>query len=305
MKMIWLTLPGVLGGCAAAAADPPSVRLTAFRTGLARDGWLRDVEVDGRRYCVADRGRGEPLVLLHGVGGSIYDWRHVLRPLSRDRRVIAIDLLGAGESDKPAGEDYSVAAQARRVRGVLEALGVERASLAGNSFGGGVALRFAQDWPERTDRLVLLNSICYAEETPCYLWAARLPGAERLVDCIPTGQPTRWVLRNSYGTASLLSEEELDSYIVEMGAPGRRRALVRTLRDVVPPDVREFESRLRTIRAPALLVWGKGDRTVPIALGRRLAAELPDARLVELDAGHVPNQEKPEEVVRLMREFLP
>ncbi len=305
MKTIWFALPWLAGGCASAATSASAGRLTAYRAALEREGSLRDVELDGYRYCVADRGAGKPVVLLHGLGGSLYDWRHVLRPLSEDRRVIAVDLLGAGESDKPEGEDYSVAAQARRLRGLLDRLGVGRASLAGNSFGGGVALRFAQDWPERTDRLVLLNSICYAEETPCYLWAAKLPCADTLVDWIPLGDATRWVLRGSTGTVGRLSDEELDTYIEEIRAPGRRRALVGTLRAVVPPDVREFEARLRTIRAPALLVWGREDRTVPLALGRRLASELPDARLVVLDAGHVPNQERPEEVVRLMRDFLP
>jgi pimeloyl-ACP methyl ester carboxylesterase len=80
---------------------------------------------------------------------------------------------------------------------------------------------------------------------------------------------------------------------------------VKTLRDVVPPDVREFENRLREVRAPALVIWGNADRTIPISLGRRLASDLPDARFVELNAGHVPNQQKPEEVLRLMKEFLP
>ena len=305
MRMVWLTFPWVLGGCASAAVGTATGRLTPFRTQLAKEGSLRDVEVDGRRYCVADRGRGKPVVLLHGIGGSIYDWRHVLRPLSEERRVIAVDFLGAGESEKPEGEDYSVAAQARRLRGLFDALGVERASLAGNSFGGGVALRFAQDWPDRIDRLVLLNSICYAEETPCYLWAASLPCAEGLAESIPLGKAAKWVLRGRFDTAASLTEEEFDTYLEEIRVPGRRRALVKTLRDVVPPDVREFESRLGEIRAPALVVWGNTDRTIPIALGRRLARDLPDARFVELEAGHIPNQQKPEEVVRLMKEFLP
>jgi pimeloyl-ACP methyl ester carboxylesterase len=303
MRAIWLTLPWIMDGTASAEVEPG--RLTPFRGRLAKEGTLRDVDVDGRRYCVADRGCGNPVVLLHGIGGSIYDWRHVLGPLSEGRRVIAVDFLGAGESDKPEGEDYSVAAQARRLRGLLDALGVDRASLAGNSFGGGVALRFAQDWPDRTDRLVLMNSICYAEETPCYLWAASLPGAEGFAESIPLGKATKWVLRGKFDTAASLTEEEFDTYLEEIRVPGRRRALVKTLRDVVPPDVREFENRLREVRAPALVIWGNADRTIPISLGRRLASDLPDARFVELNAGHVPNQQKPEEVLRLMKEFLP
>jgi pimeloyl-ACP methyl ester carboxylesterase len=279
-------------------------RLTPFREALAREGHLRDVTVDGRTYALVDRGKGPALVLLHGLGGSIYDWRHLLEPLSRDRRVVAIDFLGAGESDKPEAEDYSIAAQARRLRGILDALRINRAVLMGNSYGGGVALRFAQDWPDRVDRLVLLNSVCYAEDMPCYVYAARIPWAECMAGLIPLGKVTRRVLRGTYRTVEKLKDEELDTYIAELRAPGRREAVVRTVRDLVPPDTSEFESRLRTVKAPALLLWGTSDGTVPVALGRRLAKDLPDARLVELDAGHVPNQECPDEVLRHVRDFL-
>jgi pimeloyl-ACP methyl ester carboxylesterase len=244
------------------------------------------VKVDGRTYAVVDRGKGPALVLLHGLGGSIYDWRHLLEPLSRGRRVVAIDFLGAGESDKPEAEDYSIGAQARRLRGILDALRIDRAVLMGNSYGGGVALRFAQDWPDRVDRLVLLNSVCTAEDMPCYVYAARNPWAECMAGLIPLGKLTRRVLRGTYRTVEKLKDEELDPYIAELRAPGRREAVV------------------RTVKAPALLLWGVSDGTVPVGLGRRLPKDLPDARLVELDAGHVPNQECPDEVLRRVREFL-
>ncbi len=304
MKLFLLALPWSVGGCAAAAVGLSGSRLTPWREELRREGALREVALDGRRYCVAEMGRGPTLVLLHGLGGSIYDWRHLLRPLAERHRVIAIDLLGAGESEIPEQEDYSVAAQARRVKGLLELLGVERATLVGNSYGGGIALRLAQDWPERVDRLVLINSICYAEHVPTYVSLARVPSAECVAGSLPLGKMTRWVLRGSYRTVEKLSEEELDTYIREIEAPGRRRAIIQVIRAVVPPDTTEFEARLKSVRAPALLLWGKDDRTVPVELGRRLAKDLPDARLFELDAGHVPNQECPEEVLRRMGEFL-
>ena len=161
MKAFWMAFPWVLSGCV--AAEQSAGRLTPFRDALFREGVLRDVVVDGRRTCVADLGEGPPLLLLHGLGGSLYDWRHLLQPLSKKHRVIAPDLLGAGESEIPESEDYSLPAQARRLRGLLDHLGVGRADLIGSSYGGGIALRFAQDWPERTGRLVLINSICYPE----------------------------------------------------------------------------------------------------------------------------------------------
>jgi len=305
VKNLRFGLLGFVGGCAADGNSPR--RLTPFRDGLAARGILQDLRVDGRRYCVADTGKGPVVVLLHGLGGSIYDWRHLMAPLAADHRVIAIDLLGSGESELPDGEDYSIAAQARRIRGLLDAMGVDRATLIGNSYGGGIALRVAQDWPERVERLVLLNSVCYAEHIPAYVYWARAPFAACIAETMPLGNATRVALgaiSNADHTIDILSEPELDMYNAEMRKPGRRTAMIGVLRSIVPPDTTEFVARLGRIEAPALLIWGKGDPTVPVELGRRLEKDLPNAKLVEIEAGHVPNQEKPELVLPLIREFL-
>jgi len=302
MNLYPLALLSLMSGCAAAL--DPDHRLTDFRQALFDEGVLGDLQVDGRRYCIAELGEGEPLVLVHGLGGSLYDWRHLIRPLAEDHHVIAIDLLGAGESDLPEDEDYSIAAQARRLRGILASLGVEQAVLVGNSYGGGIVLRYAQDWPERVDRMVLLNAVCYAEHIPAYVTLARVPFAGCIAETVPLGKATRWVLANSDRTVSILSDEELEVYTQELRRPGRRRAMVDVLRSIIPPNTTEFEARLKTIDAPALLIWGAADTTIPVDLGRRLAKDLPHAELVELDAGHVPNQERPADVLRLMRDFL-
>jgi pimeloyl-ACP methyl ester carboxylesterase len=279
-------------------------RLTEFRDRLFREGSLRDLTIDGRRYCLADVGQGPALVLLHGLGGSLYDWRHLIHPLSLRYRVIAPDLLGSGESDCPGREDYSLAAQARRVKALLGELGVTQGSFVGNSYGGGIALRLAQDWPERVDRLVLINSVCYPENIPFYAKLAKAPGAGRLAEQFPMGTLIRGLLRRCYPTVRNLSERELDVYVRELSGKGRRSVLVQVLRDLQAPDTTEFVARLKAIRAPALLLWGTSDRTIPATLGRRLSQELPDARWVELDAGHVPNQEIPQEVLRRILDFI-
>ena len=289
------------------ASAPPQARLTPYRDALHIAGALRDLEIDGHRYVVADMGEGPTIVLLHGLGGSLYDWRFVQRPLSEQGfRVVAVDLLGAGESDRPADADYGIFRQARRVRGILDALGVARATLVGNSYGGGVALAFAQDWPERVERLVLLNSICYAENLPLYGYLCRLPHApEGVVRILPLRRTAEWVLGGSYADPSRLTKEEVDQYVREIDAPGRRTTIVRTVRAIVPAGLDEFYARLREIRAPTLLLWGAKDTTVPVDFGRRLRDALPDARLVAFeDAAHVPNQERPERVLREIRSFM-
>lgn len=302
MKLAWLGFMPIGIGCAALPESPQ--RLTPFREELFQEGALRDVRLDGHRYCVLDLGQGPPLVLLHGLGGSLYDWRHLIWPLAVHHRVIAIDLLGAGESEAPDGADYSIPAQARRIRGLLGLLGVQRATLLGSSYGGGIALRFAQDWPESVERLALFNPACYGEHIPAYVYLARAPFAGCLAECFPLGKATRGLLGTGDGTIECLSEEELDTYIAELQSPGRRRALVDTLCALLPSETTEFEARLKNITAPALLIWGKRDPTIPVTLGRRLAKDLPHAELFEVDAGHVPNQERPQEVLRLLQPFL-
>ena len=292
------------GSTTATGAYEQGERLTPYRDRLFSKGWLRDVTLDGYRFAFVDAGSGPPLLLLHGLGGSLYDWRHLLDELAEDHRVIVPDLLGAGESDKPEHGDYSVVAQARRLRGLLDHLKIEKISLAGNSYGGGIALAFAQYWPDRMNRLVLINSICYPDRIPFYADLARVPGSEEVVKVLPVEEITGWVLRRNYKNEDLLSPEELATYVLELDSRERREAVVRTCRALLPGDTTEFLARLRTIETEALLLWGKSDDTVPLELGKRLADDLPHARLVELDADHLPNQECPQEVLALMKEFL-
>jgi pimeloyl-ACP methyl ester carboxylesterase len=302
MKLAWLGCMPLGIGCAAASESLH--RLTPFREEFFQAGALRDVQLDGHRYCILELGQGPPIVLLHGLGGSLYDWRHLIGPLATHHRVIAVDLLGSGESDLPEGEDYSIPAQARRIRSLFEELAIGPATLLGSSYGGGIALRFAQDWPERVDRLVLFNPACYAEHVPVYVYLARAPFAGCLAECFPLSKATRGLLGTGDGTLESLSDGELDAYTAELRRPGRRRTFIDTLRAILPPDSTEFEARLKRITAPALLIWGRRDPTVPLVLGHRLVRDLPDAQLYEVDAGHVPNQERPQEVLKLLEGFL-
>lgn len=280
-------------------------RLTEYREQLHRNGILRDLEVDGYRYTLTDQGEGSVLVLLQGLGGSLYDWRHLAPRLAENFRVIALDVLGAGESDKPADADYSLAAQTRRLRGILDELKVEKATLVGNSYGGGIALFFAQDWPERVDRLVLIAPVCYPEKMPAYVRLFRIPVLPELVaPYLPSDKIARSVISSCYADAGRLSEEEIKTYCREVRAEGRVAAVIRTVGTLVAGDARERVLRYAKIQTPTLIVWGKHDTVLPLEHGERLAKDLPNAKLVRLNAGHVPNQERPKKVLQILKDFL-
>lgn len=284
----------------------PQERLTPFRTQLAKAGELHEMRVFGRRHVYVDAGKGPAIVLLHGLGGSLYDWRYVIGPLQEaGYRVIAPDLLGAGESDMPEDADYSLVAQARRLKWMLEELKIDKATLVGNSLGGGVAILYALDWTERVDRLVLIDSVCYPEHLPLYVWFCQVPKASELMSkALPTRQMAEWALKSCYKDCRRIREEEVENYSKELAVDGRKEAMVRWVRAAVPVDSEELQERLKKMGRPTLVVWGTADETVPPALGKRLVKNLPNARWVELEAGHLPNQERPQELVGKVREFL-
>lgn len=288
---------------AAPVLASPGGRLTPYRDGLSAAGALREVEIYGNRMVYADEGEGPALVLIHGLGGSLYDWRN-LAPLLVERgyRVIRPDLLGAGESAKPDDGDYSVVAQARRVHLLLEKIGVESATLCGNSYGGGVALALARDWPERVDRMVLIDSVCFAQDVPVYARACEIPLVpEGVVHLLPVEKTIRWILPS----AKSMEEEEVRAYAAEVRAPGRREAIVETLRALLGKGATEWEASLRTLKTPTLVLWGRKDETLPLVHGKRLVETMPSSTLSILEeAGHVPNQSHPEAVLERMLPFL-
>lgn len=289
---------------ACATIPDTGARLSTYRDEQMKLGRLRDVRLDGYTYCFLEAGTGPALVLLHGIGGSLYDWRHVVDDLSQEHRVIALDLLGAGESSMPSSGDYSVFAQARRVKGLLDLLEIEKATLVGNSYGGGVAIAFAQDWPERLAGLVLIDAACYAEEIPWYVDLSHVPGAVDIAQILPVKNRVEKVLRGCYRDPERLTSEEVANYAQEFAPAARRASAVRTVRALIPDDLTEFHARLRSIEIDTLIIWGDSDDVIPPKLGMRLERDLPNARLVELQAGHVPNQECPRKVVELVRQYV-
>lgn len=292
--------------CVACSGD----RVTPYRDGLARQGLLKEVKVDGARIVYADMGQGKPVVLLHGLGGSLFDWRHIAPELARRGwRVIVPDMLGAGESDAPANADYSVRAQAGRVVALLDSLGIRRASFVGNSYGGGVSLMVATEWPDRVEKLALLDAACYPDGLPLdyyLLYAAcQVPGIpEKVIERLPPEPVACLLLHRLYYDASLITRDVVRSYAVEVAPSSRRQALVKMARCIKPPRLSRHLARVKKIDRPAIVIWGEHDSIFPVALGRRLARDLGTRCEVIANAGHLPHMEQPEKVVRLLEDFL-
>lgn len=252
------------------------------------------------------RSGGASVVLLHGMGSASRDWlpvagsRHA-RPLD----LVAPDLLGHGTTGA-AGGDYSPPAQATMLRDLLDHLGVERTTLVGHSFGGGVALQFAFQFPHRCERLVLVSSGGLGREVSWWLRLASLPGASFALTVAERPQARSWIAR-ARGRAGQGEDSAPPRLVLPRTAEGRT-AYVRTVRSVIGlggqrVTAHRFADAFTPF--PALLIWGDRDPVIPVSHAAR-AGELFDDHRIEIfrGSGHAPHRDDPDRFADLVSQFL-
>jgi pimeloyl-ACP methyl ester carboxylesterase len=270
-----------------------------------------ELTLHGHRVTYRTAGRGPVLLLLHGITNTSQTWEHVAPLLSERFTLIAPDLLGHGESATPRG-DYSLGAHASGVRDLLTALGHERVTVIGHSLGGGIAMQFAYQFPERCERLVLVSSGGLGREVHLLLRAAALPGADYVLPVITSSQ----LLRLGRGVGGLLRRARLapdgDLELLARGFAsldnaGSRQAFLHTVRAVIDPSGQRVSAHDRLALAalmPSLIVWGERDSVIPVAHGAAAHEAMPGSRFeVFAGAGHMPHDADPERFAAILTDF--
>jgi pimeloyl-ACP methyl ester carboxylesterase len=257
-----------------------------------------------------EQGKGPPVLLLHGFGASTFTWRHVIPELAQTHRVIAVDLKGFGQSDKPFDERYSVLDQAELLAQLIEDKDLRDLTLVGHSFGGGVALRLALDANDRLGgrivRLVLLDSIAYPQQIPVFFRLLDMPLVSQVgVRMVPPSVQTRVALQIAYHDDSKIDPEQVEIYAAPLKTAAGKHAIVQSARQIVPEDIDTLPERYKTITLPTLILWCDHDRIVPLDVGLKLRRTLPNStlRLVE-GCGHMPQEEQPETTLTLLKGFI-
>lgn len=270
------------------------------------DQYLR---VQGLKTRYWTRGEsGPPVILLHGGGGSVEFWLFNIGPLAERHRVYAIDMVGSGLSET-AIADYSLSYQAEFVRAFMDTLGIGTASLVGNSIGGGVALQFALMFAQRLEKLVLVSSLGLGREIALGVRLATLPGLCRWLR--PSRVLFQTILEMNLHHPALIPQAWMELRYRIFALPGRAKSLlpmVRTNFDLLGVRPRVFQplvAQLPRIQAPALILWGKQDRILPVAHAEVAAQGLPQAQLHIFDpCGHHPHLEHPQRFNQLVLAFL-
>jgi pimeloyl-ACP methyl ester carboxylesterase len=270
------------------------------------------VLIHGNRVSYRRAGAGPALVLIHGMAGSSATWDALIPELSRSYDVLAPDLLGHGDSAKPRG-DYSLGSLASGVRDLMIALGIDRATIVGHSLGGGVAMQFAYQFPERSERLVLVSAGGLGREVSGLLRALSLPGAEYILAlaCAPPFLDARTAVARWLGKLGLrpapAAEDVMRSY-ASLGAAEARTAFLHTLRSVIDVGGQRVSALDRLYLAaemPTLIVWGDRDPLIPVAHARSAHEAMPGSRLeIFSGAGHYPHRDHPARFLEVVGSFM-
>jgi pimeloyl-ACP methyl ester carboxylesterase len=273
---------------------------------------LKYLDLHGDRIAYQDAGSGdEALLLIHGMAGSSETWRAVIPQLAKKYRVVAPDLLGHGQSAKRRS-DYSLGAFAVSLRDLLDELGISRATVIGQSFGGGVAMQFAYQHRDYCQRLVLISSGGLGPDVGWTLRLLSAPGAELILPVIapPPVVNVGNKLRSWFSGSGIQSARgaEMWSAYSSLADPQTRQAFLRTLRSVVDYRGQSVSALNRlhlTSDLPTMVIWGEQDRIIPVEHAYAVQDAWPGCRLEVLaGVGHFPHVERPSNVVALLDDFI-
>jgi len=286
------------------------VGFLAATSGQSEPGRLRFVSVASRgpRLSIAEAGTGPPVLALHGLGATKGSFLTTIAALSDRFRVIAVDLPGFGDSDKPIGAAYDARFFAGAVIGLMDALELQRVYLVGNSLGGRIALEVGLSCPDRVGRIGLLApSLAWRRGRPLQPLFRLVRPELGLIQLAPRslveGIVRRLIPDAEEGWVAAGVDEFLRAYLTRSG----RAAFYAAARHIYleePHGERGFWTRLATLEPHALFIWGRHDRLVPLAFAPHVAEALPYARHLELDCGHVPQIELPDQTHAALAGFF-
>jgi len=266
------------------------------------------VAIDGMLVHLRDQGPRDdpaPIVLLHGTSASLHTWEGWVAVLQDKRRVISLDLPGFGLTGPFPDGDYRMSHYSAFLANVLEQLQVPRAVVAGNSFGGQLAWQFALDYPQRVERLVLVDAAGYprnATSMPIGFRLAQIPALAPVMANVLPRPMIEASIRNVYGDPDQVSDELIDRYYELTLRAGNRDALRQRF---IQAEAGQSYTRISELKMPTLILWGGRDELIPPVNAERFKRDIKGSRLVLFDElGHVPQEEDPARTVAVLMGFL-
>jgi pimeloyl-ACP methyl ester carboxylesterase len=271
------------------------------------DRYIKVGNVNSRYWSAGEK--GSTVILLHGVGCSVEFWERNIATLAREHRVFAVDIVGFGRTDKPEVV-YTFQLMADFVLGFMNAMGIDKASLVGNSMGGGISMTVAAQAPERVKKIVLVDPVGLGRRQSPMMRLMTLP----VIGNVLTKPGRQGVVRQMQlclYDPSQASDDFIDRVAAIGTLPGNQRSFLSLLREtsnivgVKKGLVADFSARLKKIKTPILVIWGRQDSILPVSEGEVAVEGMANVRLHVMDrAGHLPQIDKPEEFNATVIDFL-
>jgi pimeloyl-ACP methyl ester carboxylesterase len=266
------------------------------------------IPVNGMDVHFRDEGNpndSTPIVLIHGTGASLHTFEGWTEGLKQGRRVIRMDLPGYGLTGPFPKGDYAMESYVEFLKSFLDKLDIDRCAIAGNSLGGGIAWRFAEQYPDRVEKLILIDASGYhykSQSRPIAFEIAKVPLIKNMLKFITPRFVAKSSLENVYADKSLVTDELVDRYFELTLRKGNRQAFID--RFAAAKDTTAYQ-RISSIQTPTLILWGEQDQLIPLESARRFHADLPNDTLVILpNLGHVPMEENPERSLESVLTFV-
>lgn len=248
--------------------------------------------------------RGPRVILIHAIGFDHRSWEPIAPLLREEYQLVALDLPGHGESEKPAGVDYGLRSLGARVVRFMDEMGWEDAILVGNSLGGGTSLAVTLQAPERVRGLALVNSVAFRQGLPLLGRLGLLPLVP-LVSCYAPGLAVRLGLESVRGAWGSVTQDRCRACGVYLRSSEGRAAFFTALRALYGQDLDRMSEHYHEIRCPTLVLHGERDPLIRVSHAERLAKTIPGAELVRIPrCGHFAQEERPDVVARELRRFF-
>ncbi len=259
-----------------------------------------------REYPAPSKKKARHVVMLHGFASSTYTWEKIDRRLNEEGyHVWSLDMKGFGWSEKPRKSPYDTLTLLEEVAAWFEAMKIKDAVVVGNSYGGGIAVLLAFNYPSLVERVVPIDAGAFRMKLPLIMKLMKAPLSNEIGKLFYGKWVTRLILGEVYYNKKLLTDEQIEAYHQRMSTANAIDTQVFLVKAIDFEVNHRYTDRLAEVKQKALILWGQNDKWIPLEIGYRFHEALPHSRMVVIPrCGHIPQEEKPEAVYRLISDFI-